>query len=311
MQAHSPVQPAAQPTALPVALLPELLLLLLLATLWGASYTCIRVGVATIPPITLIAARTLIAGSLLALWMLVRGVPMPRSAQVWKRCAVQALLNSVLPFTLIAWAEQFVQAGVATILNSVTPVFAFLASWLLVRQEAATWRKLLGVCMGLLGIALVVGPSAWSGVGDQLVPQLAIVLASACYAAAALYGRNFKGLPPVVPAMGSMLLGAVVLVPLSLLVDRPWALQPSAQSLWALLVLAVFCTALAFAIYFRLVNTLGAVGTTAQAYLRVPIGVGLGVLFLGEQLQTTAWAGLVCVVLGVAAMVMPARGAKK
>jgi drug/metabolite transporter (DMT)-like permease len=93
------------------------------------------------------------------------------------------------------------------------------------------------------------------------------------------------------------------------MVDRPWTLTPSASSLLALLGLAVFSTALAFVIYFRLIQTLGSVGITAQAYLRVPIGVAIGVLFLGESLTPTAWIGLGCVVIGVAAMTIPARPA--
>jgi len=105
----------------------------------------------------------------------------------------------------------------------------------------------------------------------------------------------------------SLLSGAAILIPLSLAVDRPWTPAPSASSTLALLVLAVFSTALAFVIYFRLVQTLGSVGTTAQAYLRVPIGVAVGVVFLGESLTATAWIGLACVVLGVAAMTIPAR----
>jgi drug/metabolite transporter (DMT)-like permease len=109
------------------------------------------------------------------------------------------------------------------------------------------------------------------------------------------------------PAAGSLLCGAAILIPLSLAVEQPWTLAPSANSLLALLGLAVFSTAFAFAIYFRLIQTLGSVGTTAQAYLRVPIGVGLGVLFLGERPSTTAWIGLACVVIGVAAMTIPAR----
>ena len=109
------------------------------------------------------------------------------------------------------------------------------------------------------------------------------------------------------PAAGSLLCGAAILIPLSLVVDRPWTLAPSAGSMLALLVLAVFSTALAFVIYFRLVQTLGSVGTTAQAYLRVPIGVAVGVVFLGESLTATAWIGLACVVIGVAAMTIPAR----
>lgn len=111
------------------------------------------------------------------------------------------------------------------------------------------------------------------------------------------------------PAAGSLLCGAVILIPVSFVVDQPWTLAPSMSSLLALAGLAVFSTAFAFVIYFRLIQTLGSVGTTAQAYLRVPIGVALGVLFLGERLTSTAWIGLACVVVGVAAMAIPARKA--
>lgn len=285
----------------------DLWLLLLLATLWGGSYTFIRIGVQTIPPITLIAARTLIAGVLLAAWMRATGVNWPRDATNWRRFAVQAVLNSVLPFTLIAWAEQWVDAGLATILNATPPIFAFAATWLVSRHEAVTRRKMFGVGCGLAGVCLIVGMSAFGALGEHLVPQLAVLLASLCYAGAAIYGARFKGLSPLQPAAGSMLLGAAMLAPASLLVDRPWQLQVSSASLGALIGLSVLSTALAFVVYFRLIQTLGSVGTTSQAFLRVPIGVGIGVVWLGESLSTTAWIGMGLIVMGVAAMTLPAR----
>ena len=98
--------------------------------------------------------------------------------------------------------------------------------------------------------------------------------------------------------------------PLGLVVEQPWTITPSVNSIMALLALAVFSTAAAFVIYFRLIQTLGSVGTTAQSYLRVPIGVAVGVLFLGEHLSSTAWIGLACVVVGVAAMTIPSRAVK-
>jgi drug/metabolite transporter (DMT)-like permease len=168
-------------------------------------------------------------------------------------------------------------------------------------------RKLTGVIAGLAGVALIVGMQALGGLGRELWSQLAIVAATLCYAGAAIFGRSFAGLPPIVPAIGSMLCGAAILIPLSLALDRPWTLAPYTASLLALAGLSVFSTALAFLIYFRLLNTLGSVGTTAQAYLRVPIGVAIGALFLGESLSPTLWAGLICVVLGVAAMTIPGR----
>jgi drug/metabolite transporter (DMT)-like permease len=285
----------------------EFALLALLATLWGASYTFIKLGVATIPPITLIAARTLIAGLLLLIIMRWRGLSLPRDTESWRRFLFQACLNSVIPFTLIAWAERSIDAGLATILNSTAPVFTFLLTFAITRHEPVTARKLFGVLAGLAGICRIVGVQALSGLGEQLVAQIAIVAATICYAGAAIFSRGFRGLDPMAPAAGSLLCGAAILVPLSLVVDRPWTLAPSASSMLALLGLAVFSTALAFVIYFRLIQTLGSVGTTAQAYLRVPIGVAIGVLFLGETLTSSVWIGLGCVVIGVAAMTIPGR----
>lgn len=285
----------------------ELVLLLALATLWGASYTFIRVGVATIPPVTLIACRTLIAGLLLLVVMRWRRVRMPLDAGSWRRFLFQACLNSVIPWIMVAWGAQTLDAGVATILNSTAPIFTFFLTFAVTRHEAVTSRKLIGVVAGMAGICLIVGVQALSGFGKELVAQIVMILAAICYAGAAIFGRGFRDLDPMVPAAGSLLCGAAVLLPVSLVAERPWTLQPSTASVLALLALAAFSTALAFVIYFRLIRTLGSVGTTAQAYLRVPIGVAVGVVFLGEQLSSTAWIGLGCVVVGVAAMTIPAR----
>ena len=268
----------------------ELALLVLLATLWGGSHTFIKLGVATIPPITLIAARTAIAGALLVAIMRWRGIRLLRDAATWRR-----------------WGERFLDAGLATILNSTSPIFTFLLTAAITRHEALTGRTLFGTLAGIVGICLIVGVQALSGLGEQFAAQVATILATICYAGAAIFGRGFRGLDPMAPAAGSLLAGAAILIPASLIVDRPWTLTPSASSLLALLGLAVFSTAAAFVIYFRLIQTLGSVGTTAQAYLRVPIGVALGVLLLGESLTSTAWIGLVCVVAGVAAMTIPPR----
>jgi drug/metabolite transporter (DMT)-like permease len=287
----------------------ELALLVLLATLWGASYTFIKLGVATIAPITLIAARTSIAGLLLLAIMRWRGLTMPSDPASWRRFLFQACLNSVIPWTLIAWGERLIDAGPATILNSAAPIFTFLFTALVTRHEPATPRKLVGVVAGMAGICLIVGVDAFHGIGQGLLAEIAIVAATICYAGAAIFSRGFKGLDPIVPAAGSLLAGAAILIPLSVAIERPWTSSPSASSILALLGLAVFSTAAAFVIYFRLIQTLGSVGTTAQAYLRVPIGVAIGITFLGERLSPTAYLGLACVVIGVAAMTIPQRKA--
>ncbi|MDP9966376.1 drug/metabolite transporter (DMT)-like permease [Variovorax beijingensis] len=287
----------------------EWMLLAVLATCWGASYTFIKIGVQTLPPVTLIAARTLIAGLLLLGLLRLRGVRLPREPAMWRRFALQACLNSVLPFTLIAWAERSVDAGLATILNSTSPIFIFLLGLGMGGAEKPTLRRLFGVAAGLAGICLIVGFEALHGLGHSLLAQLGLVAAAVCYGCAAMFGRVFKGLDPMVPAGGSLLCGAAMLLPASLAIDRPWTLAPSAASMAAVLALAVLSTALAFTIYFRLIKTLGPMSTAAQAYLRVPVGVMIGVAFLGEVLSPTAWAGLACIVAGVVAMTVPARSA--
>jgi drug/metabolite transporter (DMT)-like permease len=220
----------------------------------------------------------------------------------WRRFLIQACLNSAIPFTLIAWGERWIDAGPATVLNSTSPIFVFLLTTAITRHEPVTMRKLFGVVSGMAGVCLIIGAEALSGFGEQLLAPVAIVAATICYAGAAIFGKTFKDLDPILPAAGSLICGGAILLPASLLIDQPWTLMPSRDSLLALIGLSVFSTALALVIYFRLVHTLGSVGVTSQAYLRVPIGVAIGVVFLGEQLTVMALLGLACVVVGVAAM---------
>jgi len=213
----------------------DLALLVALATLWGGSYTFIKLGVATIPPVTLIAARTTVAGLLLLLVMWVRGIKMPTDATTWQRFAFQAVLNSVIPWTLIAWGERYVDAALATILNSAGPIFTFLLTALVTRHEATSPRKLFGVVAGMAGILLIVGVDAFHDFGRGLVAEAAIVAATICYACAAIFGRSFRGLDPMAPAAGSLLAGAAVLIPVALALEQPWMLSPSLNSVLALL----------------------------------------------------------------------------
>lgn len=290
-----------------IALLRELGLLVLLSCLWGSSYTLIKIGIETIPPVTLIAARTATAGAVLVAILYMRGLRLPKDYRLWRGFALQAVLNSVVPFTLIAWAEHHIDAGLAVVLNSLTPVFTFLLTILITRHESTSKRKLFGVVLGLAGTVVMIGMEALNGLGSVVLAQLAVVVATIFYAGAAIFGKSFKDIDPMIPAAGSLICGTVMLTPVSIMVDRPWALEPSMASLLALVGLSVFSTAAAFTIYFRLMRTLGSLGATAQAYLRVPIGVAIGVVFLGEQLHVATMIGLVCILAGVVAMTIPTR----
>ena len=163
----------------------------------------------------------MIAGGILLVIINLRELELPLGISMWRHFIFQACLNSVIPFTMIAWAEQSVDAGLATILNSTSPIFTFLLTVFLTQHEPATPRKLFGVVAGITGICLIVGFEAFNGLGHEFWPQLAIVAATVCYAGAAIFGRGFKGLDPLMPAAGSLICGALILIPVSVLVDHP------------------------------------------------------------------------------------------
>ena len=161
---------------------------------------------------------------------------------------------------------------------------------------------------GLSSITLIVEFTALQGLGNQTTAAGAIVAATICYAGAALFGRQFRGLDPMLPAAGSLLAGTImILIPVSLVVDRPWTLSPSSRVARGIVGTGGFLHRAALVIYFRLLEMVGPLGTVAQAYLRVPIGVAIGLAFMGESLAPAAGIGLVLVIVGVFAMTRTVR----
>ena len=278
----------------------EFALLGLLALLWGSSYLFIKVAVAEIPPLTLIAARASVACVFLFALMRARRIAPPRGAPLWGRLYLQAVLNAIAAWTILAWGQQYVDAGLASVLNSTSPLFVFFFTLALTRHEPTGAVRLFGACLGVAGVTLIVGVEALEGLGREVAGQLAALFSAALYACAAIHGRRFSGLSPAAVAMATMLCAAATLIPMSLAFEAPWRLAPSHAALGAAFALGLFCTAIPLVIYFRLVRTLGSLGVASQAYLRAGIGVALGVVVLGETVPPTIAAGLAAALLGVA-----------
>ena len=283
----------------------ELPLLALLALLWGSSYLFIKVAVAEIPPVTLIALRVLGATIFLLLVMGARSERLPRDARTWRMLLVQSVLNSIGAWTVLAWGQQYVESGLACVLNSTSPIFVFLITALVTRHEALGGRKLVGAVLGLMGVALIVGVDVLRGLGDQVAGQVGCLVGAALYAGAAVYGKRFSHISAVATATSTMIWASVVLVPLALLLDRPWTLAPSPTAMAATVILSILCTGVALLIYFRLVRTLGSMGVASQSYLRAGIGVMLGIVFFDETLAFSVGIGLTAAILGVALINWP------
>lgn len=285
----------------------ELALLALLALLWGSSYLFIKVAVAEIPPLTLIAARVTVAAGVLLAVVAWKSERLPAEPALWGALLVQAALNGIVPWTVLAWGQQYVDSALASVLNSTSPLFVFFITWAVTRHEAVGAMKLAGAMLGLVGVVLIVGVDALAGLGRQVAGQLAALAGALLYGLAAVNGRRFASLSPTVTAAATMLWASLCLVPASLVFERPWTLDPSAQALASAFALAVFCTALALMLYFRLVHTLGSLGVASQAYLRAGVGVILGVVLLGETVTPLIAVGLAASILGVAAINLAPR----
>lgn len=285
----------------------ELPLLALLALLWGSSYLFTKIAVAEIPPLTLIALRVFGAALFLGLVMAARSDRLPRDGRTWRMLLVQSVLNSIGAWTVLAWGQQYVDASLASVLNSTSPVFVFALIALVTRHETLNRRKLLGAVLGVAGVTLIVGIDVLQGLGTQVAGQMACLTGAALYAGAAIYGKRFGHISAVATAAGTMIWASVVLIPLALIVDQPWSLTPSSKTIAAVLVLSVFCTGVALLLYFRLVRSLGSMGVASQSYLRAGIGVILGVVFLGESLSLAVAIGLGAAIIGVALINWPQK----
>lgn len=275
--------------------------LVLLACFWGPSFLFIKVAVTEIPPITLVLGRVSLGAVLLYATLRLQGRNLPAWGGVWRHLAVVAFFHTAFPFVLFSWGEQYISSALASILNGTTPLFTILLAHLFVVDDHLTPTKLMGTLLGFGGLLLLIAPSFLNGFEATTWGLLAVTTAAACYAIAIVYARNhLRGLPPLVAPTGQLLLSAVWLLPLSLLLDRPYQLPlPSLPALGSLLALAVLGTALAFWVYYRLLETADPSYIAMVTYLLPVIGVILGVVVLHERLDWHTYAGSALILLGV------------
>ena len=280
-------------------------LLLALACCWSSTYPLTKIGLGSIPPFTFISARSLIAATFLLIILRARGMRIPTAAKAWKLFAFQQTINSTIPFLMITWAQQYVAAAPTVVLASTTPIFAFVITWGITRHEPATLLKLAGAVLGLAGTAVIIGLDALGGVGADIFAEIIILLATISFACATIFGLRLSDYDPMVVAAGSLLFGGLLLLPASLIIDHPWTLHPTPQALVATLTMGIFSSALGLMLFYMCLTRLGTLTTNAQGYLRIPIGVGLSVVLLGETVPSNLALGLLLVMAGVAAMTIP------
>ncbi|MCG9543168.1 DMT family transporter [Vibrio sp. Isolate33] len=279
-------------------------MLILLSMLWGGSFFFVGIVVTDLPPLTIVALRVGIAAITLWIIALMIGLRPPKELRVWGAFLGMGLLNNVVPFALIVWGQTQIASGLASILNAATPIFAVVVAGMLLPDERVTPLKLTGVGIGFVGVVVMIGLPALSG-GGSLIAQLAIIAAALSYAFAGVYGRRFKvmGINPIITAAGQVTASTIVLIPVALMVDGPLDVVAMSVDTWAAIVgLAVLSTAVAYVLYFKILETAGATNVLLVTLLVPVSAILLGSLFLNESLEVIHFVGMLLIAIGLSAI---------
>ncbi len=278
------------------------LLLVALSILWGGSFFFTKLVVLVLPPLTVAFGRVAIAAAILIVLARATGIALPGRLS-WRPYLVMGLLNNAIPFALIFWGQTHIPSGLAAILNATTPLFTVLVAHWATADEKLTAARLAGVAAGLAGVIVMIGPDLLRDIGGNVLGQFAVLLAAVSYAFAGVYGRRFRGEPPLRVAAGQLVASSALLAPVAILLDRPWTLPPPGMAtIAALVALAALSTALAYLIYFRILARAGATNVLLVTFLIPVSAILLGTLVLGEQLEPRHLVGMAAIGIGLAAI---------
>jgi drug/metabolite transporter (DMT)-like permease len=280
-------------------------LLIALSMLWGGSFFFTSVALVELPPFTIVMLRVGLAAIALNVLLPVMGLRLPTALRTWAMFLGLGILNNALPFSLITWGQTQLASGLASIINATTPLFTVLVAHVLTDDEKMSGNRLAGVLIGFAGVAVLIGPEALAGASANVLAQLSCMTAAFIYACAGVFGRRLRemGIQPLVAATGTVTASAILLIPIAVMVDRPWTLAvPSLSACGAVLGIALLSTALAYLLYFRILATAGATNLMLVTFLIPVSAILLGALFLGERLAPQHVLGMALIGFGLAAI---------
>jgi drug/metabolite transporter (DMT)-like permease len=274
-------------------------MLVLLAVIWGTSFAAIKIGVETIPPVSLAAARILMAALVLYAFVLVRGLALPRDWRTWIYCFWIGVFGNALPFSLIGWGEVRIDSGLTAILMAVMPLATLVLAHLFTADERMNGPRIIGVLLGLGGVGVLIGADVLAGLGDDVWRQLAVAGGAVCYAIGTIITRLMPHSDPSERSAAVMICASLQMVPFAFLLEDPLAIVPSASSLVALAYLGIVATAVAAIVYFVLIAARGATFFSYINYLIPIVGVAWGLTFLDEQLSSQSVIALGLILAGI------------
>jgi drug/metabolite transporter (DMT)-like permease len=245
-----------------------------------------------VAPLTIVFFRVGFASIILLTIVYLKGEKMPSSSKIWGAFFIMGILNNSIPFSLISWGQTHIESSLASILNAATPIFSVILAHFLTRKERLTVNRITGVLIGWIGVTVLIGIGSLRGLSIEAIGQIAVLGAALSYACAAIYGRRFEGIDPIVVAAGMLCGSTITMAPLSLFIEQPWNLTPSVMTMTALLGQSAISTSLAYIIYFRVLATSGPTNLLLVTFLIPMSAILLGVVVLGERLAWNAFAGM-------------------
>jgi len=277
-------------------------MLVLLSMLWGGSYFFVEIALEEWSPLLIVAVRIVVASIVIWGIVLAAGLPIPGSRTAWMAFFFMGLLNNVFPFLLIVWGQKEIESGLAAILTAAAPIFSVIVAGVWLKDEPVTRPKLLGAVLGLIGVVVLIGPSALAGLDVNLLAQVAVLGGALSYAFAGVYARRFTrmNIDPIVAAAGQLLMSSLIMILLASAFDAPSQLIESSARVWiAVGLMAVFSTALAYILYFRLLASAGATNAILVTLLIPVTAILLGSLILDERLLWMHFLGMAVIGLGL------------
>ena len=275
-------------------------LLLLLSMVWGGSFFFVEVALEDLPPFTVVFARVSLAAAMLVALIYLTGRRMPGERRFWGAILVLAMFTNLIPFSLIVWGQTQITGALASILNATTLIFTVIIAHFFTGDERMTLNRLAGVLLGFAGVAVLVGPDALQGLGANVLGQLAVVGAAVSYSIGGVFARRLSAIPPLMISAGQLTTSSVLMLPIMLIVDRPWTLElPGAPAWGAMLGLSLVSTAAAYLMYFRILAVAGASNLMLVTLLIPVSAIALGVSILGEVLLPIHLAGMGLIGLGL------------
>jgi drug/metabolite transporter (DMT)-like permease len=288
---------------MPSIRLRDWILLLSLGAMWGSAFMFVKIAVATIPPATVAAARLVIGALVLILVIYVRGLRLPAFSGVWRDYAVLALIGHAVPFYTISWGQQYIESALAGITMAIMPLATLVLAHFFVHGERITRSRAIGFALGFTGIALLLGPTALTGLTGsalEIAGQLGVLAGALCYATNTVIARRVIKGDVLVASACVLILASAMTVPFALILDRPWMLQPGSASMVSVLWLGVASTGIATIFYFIVVGSAGPTFMSLVNYMTPCVALLLGVAILNEEPGPNAYAGLLLILSGIA-----------